>query len=272
MSTDLQPQPAGLDRSRLRALAPIAVFDIAGPLAVYYLVRVTGGTQVTALILSGIVPAVGILCGVIRSRRVSAIGVLVLVGIIAGSVLGLLTRNPKLVLMEGSVSTFILSVACFASLLTGKPLMFAIIPETLGADTAKGRLLQQAWTSPQARPLFTRITTVWGIALLGEVVTRVIIIQTISTGSALLLLKVMPYLVTGALLHWTKRTIRHSPAFADFLRPAATGRADQLAAGPAAQPQPVVTRPAALASTIPATSTRPEPARRPEPAMAGQRS
>ena len=82
MSTDLQPQPAGLDRSRLRALAPIAVFDIVGPLAVYYLLRMTGGSQVMALILSGIVPAIGILVGVIRSRHVSAIGILVLVGIL----------------------------------------------------------------------------------------------------------------------------------------------------------------------------------------------
>ena len=60
MSTDLQPQPAGFDRSRLRSLAPIAVFDIAGPLAVYYLARMAGTTQVMALILSGIVPAAGI--------------------------------------------------------------------------------------------------------------------------------------------------------------------------------------------------------------------
>jgi hypothetical protein len=270
MSTDLQPQPAGLDRSRLRALAPIAVFDIAGPLAVYYLVRMTGGSQVMALILSGIVPAVGILVGVIRSRHVPAIGILVLLGIIAGSVLGLLTHNPKLVLMEGSVSTFVLGIACFASLLTGKPLMFAIISETIGAESAKGRLLQQAWTSPQARPLFTRITTVWGVALLAEVVTRAIIIQTISAGSALLLLKVMPYLLTGMLLHWTKHTMRHSPAFAGFLRPAATDRAAQPAAGPAAPT--AVTGPAVQSAAALVTSTRPGRVGRPEAVLAGQRS
>src|SRR5271156_1706859 len=118
MSTSLQPQSAGPDRSRLRSLVPIAVFDIAGPFAVYSLARMAGTAQVTALILSGIVPAIGIAYGIARNRHVSAIGVLVLAGIITGTVLGLVTRNPGLVLMEGSVPTLILGLGCLASLLT----------------------------------------------------------------------------------------------------------------------------------------------------------
>jgi hypothetical protein len=219
MSTDLQSQPAGPDRSQLRSLVPIAVFDIAGPLAVYYLARMAGTAQVLALILSGVVPAIGIGYGIVRDRRVSAIGILVLAGIVAGTVLGFVTHNPKLVLMEGSVPTLIIGVSCFISLRTGRPLMFAIMSETIGADSPKGRLLQQAWTRPEARPLFARITVVWGIAFLAEVATRVVIVETFSTGPALVLLKVMPYLLTGLLIRWTMRSIHRSPAFAGFVRP-----------------------------------------------------
>jgi intracellular septation protein A len=224
MSTDLQLQQAGPDRSRLRSLVPIAVFDIAGPLAVYWLARMAGAAQVMALITSGIVPAIGIGYGILRNRHVSAIGILVLAGIVVGTGLGLVTHDPKLVLMEGSVPTLIMGAGCLASLLTGRPLMFRIIAETIGADSPRGQLLQQAWTRPEARPLFARITVVWGITYLAEVIARIVIVETFSTGSALLLLKVMPYLLTFLLLRWTMRRIHDCPAFAGFVRTAASTR------------------------------------------------
>jgi hypothetical protein len=83
------------------------------------------------------------------------------------------------------VPTLILGIGCFASLLTSRPLMFRIISETIGADSPKGRLLQQAWTKPGTRPLFTRLTVVWGVVYLAEVATRIVIVETFSTGSAL---------------------------------------------------------------------------------------
>ena len=147
MSTDLQPQPADFDRSG-RSLAPIAVFDIAGPLVVYYLARLAGTSPVMALILSGIVPAAGIVYGILKNRHVSAIGLLVLAGIVARMVLGLITHNPRLVLMEGSVPTLLLGISCLVSLLSGKPLMFRIVSETIGAGIPEGQLLQRAWDKP----------------------------------------------------------------------------------------------------------------------------
>jgi hypothetical protein len=219
MSTDLQPQSAP-DRSRIRSLVPIAVFDIAGPLAAYYLARTAGASQVMALIISGVVPALGIGYGIARNRQVPAIGVLVLAGIVAGTVLGLVTRDPKLVLMEGSVPTLILGVGCFASLLTAQPLIFRIMSETIGADSPKGQLLRRAWAMPQVRPLFARITVVWGSTFLAEVAARIVIVQALSTGTALLLLRFLPFILTGLLIRWTMRVIHASPAFAGFVRPA----------------------------------------------------
>jgi hypothetical protein len=255
MSTDLQPQAAGPGRSRLHALIPIAVFDIAGPLAVYYAARIAGCTQITALILSGIIPALGIARGIVRTRHISPIGVLVLAGIVGGTIAGLLTQEPKLVLMEGSVSTLILAAGCLASLLTRQPLMYSILIETIGTTTPKGRLLQQARTHPAAQPLFTRITLTWGVALLAEVVTRIAIIETLGTGPALLLLKVMPYAVTGLLIRWTMRAVHHSPAFAGFARPAPASTAPATAVPATAAPAPAGAAgppaPGAPASAIP---------------------
>jgi hypothetical protein len=46
-------------RNRFRSLAMIAVFDIAGPYAAYSLLRSAGQSAVSALVLSGALPAVG---------------------------------------------------------------------------------------------------------------------------------------------------------------------------------------------------------------------
>ncbi len=58
----------------------IAVFDIVGPLATYSMVRSAGLGAVPALLLSGVFPALGVLLGFARHRRVDAVGVLVLAG------------------------------------------------------------------------------------------------------------------------------------------------------------------------------------------------
>ena len=78
MTSNQQP---GRDRNRLGAVAMIAVFDLAGPLVAYSLLRSAGQSTVSALVLSGIFPAVGVLAGLIRHRRMDAVGILVLAGI-----------------------------------------------------------------------------------------------------------------------------------------------------------------------------------------------
>lgn len=90
------------DRGRFWPLAKIAVFDIAGPLVAYSLLRSAGLSAVSALVLSGIFPAVGLALGMARDRRVDVVGVLVLLGIVVGSGLGLASGNARLVLLEGS--------------------------------------------------------------------------------------------------------------------------------------------------------------------------
>jgi hypothetical protein len=207
-TTQVQVHGGGFDRSRLRAVLPTVVFDIAGPLAVYWLLRVAGTAEVTALIASGALPAAGVGYGIIRHRRVDAVGLLVLLGIVAGTVAGLATHSARLVLMEGSVPTAVFGLACLASLLTSRPLMFRIGVQARGAGTPAGQALQDRWAVPQFRRALTWITAVWGVTLLAEAAARVVIVEIIPAGSALLIIKLMPYLVLGLLLRWTASATR----------------------------------------------------------------
>jgi uncharacterized membrane protein len=181
----------------------VAVFDIAGPYLAYSQLRSHGVSAAPALVLSGVLPALGVVIGVIRQRHVDVLGVLVLSGIVVGAVLGLLTGSARLVLLEGSVPTALVGLAFLGSLLTSRPLIFRLAAEMAGPDTPHGRDVAARWAEPGFRHVMRVLTAVWGAALLAEALARVIVVETTSTGTALIVSKVMPWAVTGALLAGT---------------------------------------------------------------------
>ncbi len=203
MARPEQKAPAARNRSRLQSLTMIAVFDTGGPLVAYALLRSDGVTAVTSLVLSGIFPAFGVAIKFSRDRRVDAIGVLVLLGIAVGTVLGLLSGDPRLVLLEGSVPTAVFGVLCLGSLWSSRPLIYRFAVEFMGSDSPRGREFESFWQYREFRHIFRVMTTVWGIGFLAEAAARVVIVELTSTGTALVISKVMPYVVAGALAAWT---------------------------------------------------------------------
>lgn len=192
-----------MESKRLRSVTMIAVFDVAGPLVAYNVLRSAGFSSVSALVLSGVFPAVGVTIGIIQHRRVDALGVLVLAGIAAGAVIGLVSHNARLVLDEGSVPTAVFGLICLGSLGTPEPLMYRLAVEFIGPDTPKGQEFTGLWQYAEFRRVFRVITAVWGIGFLAEAVARVVIVQNTSTGTALAISKVLPYAVAAVLMAWT---------------------------------------------------------------------
>lgn len=181
----------------------IAVFDIAGPLVTYSMVRSAGLGAVPALLLSGVFPALGVLLGFARHRRVDAVGVLVLAGVAVGTILGLISGNERLILAEGSVPTAIFGLACLGSLRASLPLIFRFALEFIGADTPQGRDFVAKWQYAGFRRVFRLMTVVWGTAYLAEAAARVMIIELVPAGTALAVSKTMPYMVAALLIGWT---------------------------------------------------------------------
>lgn len=192
-----------MESKRLRSVTMIAVFDVAGPLVAYNVLRSAGFSSVSALVLSGVFPAAGVTIGIIQHRRVDALGVLVLAGIAAGAVIGLVSHNARLVLDEGSVPTAVFGLICLGSLGTPEPLMYRLAVEFIGPDTPKGQEFTGLWQYAEFRRVFRVITAVWGIGFLAEAVARVVIVQNTSTGTALAISKVLPYAVAAVLMAWT---------------------------------------------------------------------
>jgi hypothetical protein len=223
---------AGGNPSRVPTVAKIVVFDIAGPLALYSLLRSQGWSTVTSLIVSGVLPAVGVFLGIVRKHRIDVVGVVVLLGIAVGTTVGLVSGSARLLLLEGSVPTAIFGLVCLGSLWTSRPLMYRFAVEFLGQDTARGRDFADLWRYPGFRHALKVVTTVWGVAYLLEAAARVVIVENTSTGTAFGVSKVMPFAVAGVLAAWNVAYGRRARRTGERLGAAAA------AAGEAPPPMP----------------------------------
>lgn len=182
----------------------IAVFDVGGPLLAYSLLRnLAHLPTVAALILSGLLPALGVLINAIQFRRLDIFGLTILGGIVLGSLIGLTTHNPKLYLLEGSLPSAAFAVLCLASLWTSRPLIYRIALELLGTESKKGSQMTLAFEDERFRRTFRLITVVWAIGYLAESGVRALVALTASTGMALVISKAAPYVFAGALAAWT---------------------------------------------------------------------
>jgi len=79
---------------------------------------------------------------------------------------------------------------------------------------------------PGFRHAFRVTTVVWGIAYLAEAVARVLIVESTSTGTALVLSKAMPYAVAGMLAIWNVAYARRSHRAGERLGAAARARGE----------------------------------------------
>jgi hypothetical protein len=143
----------------------ILVFDLGGPLLAYSLLRSAGMSAVASLVISGVLPALGIGISALADRRVDVIGIVVLAGLLAGTLLGLTSHNARLYLLEGSVPSVVFALGCLLSLRLRRPLIFRLAVELLGPDTRKGRDVTAAWRYPGFRRAFQMITVAWGARL-----------------------------------------------------------------------------------------------------------
>jgi hypothetical protein len=208
---------------RLRQIAMILVFDLGGPLLAYSLLRSAGMSTVASLAISGVLPALGIAISALAEWRLDVIGIVVLAGLLAGTILGLTSNNARLYVLDGSVPAAVFALGCLLSLRLRRPLIFRLAVELLGPDTRKGRDVTAAWRYPGFRRAFRMITVGCGTGYLVEAAIRVAIVVTTSTGIALVCSKLIPYVFAVVLSAWTLVYGEHEKRKAERL---ATASAD----------------------------------------------
>ncbi|MEU6995690.1 VC0807 family protein [Streptomyces sp. NPDC046465] len=169
-------------KARIESLKPL-VLDAVVPTASYYLLsKGFGFGTMAALGWSSVVPAGRTAWGLVKERRVNGLAALILTANVVGLLMSLIAGDPRLMLAKDSGITATVGIAVLLSVAAGRPLMTAALKPWVTKGDA-GRTA--AWERLSAeRGRFARLermfSVVWGAALLGEALLRVVGAYTLS--------------------------------------------------------------------------------------------
>jgi hypothetical protein len=160
----------------LTNLKPLAI-DVAVPLGSYYLLKDGFGLGIVlSLGLSGVVPAVRTVAGIVRDRSFNGLAGLMVVVNVAGMVLSFVTGDPRLMLAKNSGVSSVVAFSILVSVFAGRPLMSAGLKPFLTKGDAPKIAAWDRLSAQSARFVrFERLySAIWGVALLAECTARLV--------------------------------------------------------------------------------------------------
>jgi len=163
--------------------------------------------ETRALILSSIPPLLWSGVELLRFKRVDAVSLMVLVGILLSLGAMALGGDARMLLMRESLASGAVGLAFLLSLLGPRPLLFYLARATearkaAGADAA--RRFDDLWQrDPAFAKSMTLMSLVWGLGLLGETGLRAWFAWTWPVERFLLVSPFISYGIYGALAVWT---------------------------------------------------------------------
>jgi uncharacterized membrane protein len=159
-------------------LKKIAV-DLLVPTAVYYGARALGVDQTTALVLSGVVPALRVVQSVITERRINGMNTFVLAAVALGFAMSFVTGEPRVLLVRAAWGTAAFGLLLLGSLwLAKKPLVYSLANQVLSPDGQ--RTLAENWERyPALQRVLRGVTAIWGVMFLADTAVRVVMALTL---------------------------------------------------------------------------------------------
>jgi hypothetical protein len=156
-------------------------FDIGAPIAAYYLLHAFGISNLVALGVGAIFPALSVGYGLATKRRIDTVSVLVL-GTLAVTVLAtIVSRDPRFLLAKDGLITGLWGVWFLASVWAHRPAAFLFArPFMEGRRAFAVRDWDLLWQcEPRFRRLWRVSSVIWGIGMLGDAVVRVVMAYTL---------------------------------------------------------------------------------------------
>lgn len=215
---------------RLRAVllswGPTILFNAFLPFLTYGILTDRGMSQLSALSISAVWPAIEVAVLFAIRRRIDEIGVLSLLIIALGVISALVLQSERLILIKDSAVTGLFGLVLLGSLLAPRPLMF-YFGRKFATDGSAEKLewWNGLWRYAGFRRTQRILTVVWGVTFVAEAAARIELTELLSVDTMVAVSAVLPYVVTAALITWTILYTRRARA-----------RAGQAAATPVAEP------------------------------------
>jgi hypothetical protein len=182
----------------LNAVVPVILYELSK--------RYYSPSEFTALVVAATFPLGKSAFDLIRRQQVNPISILVLLGILTDGVALLFGGSPRLLLVRESMFTGAFGLACFASLLLPRPMMFYFSRYFVaGTDPQRQARFNSAWRLPEVRFCHRLITIVWGCVFVGELILRIILIYRLPAAIVLVVSPVLIGVLTIATMIWAFR-------------------------------------------------------------------
>ncbi|WP_229887081.1 VC0807 family protein [Streptomyces olivaceoviridis] len=225
-------RPFGTARGPLLSLA----VDLVLPLLVYYVTRALGAGQASALLLSGAPPALRLLAGAARHRRIDGVDLFFTVLLAAAALVSLIGGGPRLLLFKNAALSLAVGGWALGTAFTGRPLAFQVGQRLHrgGAARARDRIWQDS--APFRRALRV-LTALWGAEQLLDGALGSAAAATLPTDTVPLLDRALSLLLlgltAGATAVYTRRfRIRHALPLFGTPAPATVHRGSPSPASP----------------------------------------
>ncbi|MBI0575824.1 hypothetical protein IEC97_00510 [Neobacillus cucumis] len=179
------------------------VINGAIPVLVYNLL-LDHFSSFVSLLIATLIPLGDNLYHLVKYRKADAFGLFMLIGFLLSLAAFVLGGNERLILLRESMVTGLLGLIFIGSLFLGKPLIyhFAIRFSASDESVKKGQFTKN-WEVPYFRFVLRVMTAIWGIALLGDAVLRVILVFELSISTFLAVSQIVFYCVIGAAILFT---------------------------------------------------------------------
>jgi hypothetical protein len=178
----------------INGVIPVVVYNL---LINYY-------SSFVSLLIATLIPLGDNLYHVVKYKKADAFGLFMLTGFVLSLLAFVLGGNERLILLRESMVTGLLGLIFIASLFFSKPLIyhFAIRFSAEGESEKKGQFAKN-WELPYFRNVLRIMTAIWGIALLGEAILKIILVYELSITAFLAISQLIFYGVIGAAIFFT---------------------------------------------------------------------
>lgn len=178
----------------INGLIPVVVYNL---LLSHY-------SSFISLLVATLIPLGDNLFHIMKYKKADAFGLFMLTGFVLSLLAFVLGGNERLILLRESMVTGLLGLIFIGSLFFAKPLIYHFaIRFSASEETEKKGQFQKNWEIPYFRLVLRIMTAIWGIALLGEAIVKVILVYELSISAFLALSQVIFYGVIGTAILFT---------------------------------------------------------------------
>ena len=199
-------------------LAPELIANFLAPYLVYQALAARYG-DVVALIASALPPLLWSGYELIKTRRLDAISILVVAGILFTVAATALGGSARLIQIRDALVTGVIGLMFLGSLALQKPMIFYLARATQARNTVEGaNEFETMWLRPGVPRVFRLMTGVWGIGLVLQTALMCYLAWIWPIGRYLLLSPFISYAIFGGLMVWSLWYGARRKALGDLIR------------------------------------------------------